>query len=104
MPGNIQKKQPDYFICPNCGSEARVGASSCPDCGSDDRTGWSKEAETWSTEVPSGYGEDDSFDYEEFVQREFGEDSGAPPKLDFKQLFSCLLIVILIIALFLYLL
>ena len=103
MPDNIQKEQPEYFICPNCGSEVLVGAPSCPDCGSDDRTGWSDEAETWATDIPSGYGEDDSFDYEDFVRREFGDDSVPRPNLNFQHLFSGLLIVIHIVALFRYL-
>ena len=31
------------FICPNCGTEVRVGSASCTGCGSDDNTGWSDD-------------------------------------------------------------
>ncbi len=47
-------------------------ARNCPQCGSDDRTGWSDEAAYGTEDLPSGYGGDDDFDYDAFVEREFG--------------------------------
>jgi hypothetical protein len=42
-----------------------AGAKSCPECGADEHTGWSEEAYASSLNLP-----DDSFDYDEFVERE----------------------------------
>lgn len=39
----------------------------CPECGSDEQTGWSEAARSDGLGLP-----DDSFDYDEFVGREFG--------------------------------
>jgi len=66
----------DYFVCPQCGGEVKVGARACPHCGSDEETGWSEEAENWQADIPAGYGPDEEFDYDEFVTREFPERAG----------------------------
>ncbi len=60
----------DYFVCPHCGEELPLKAKSCKFCGSDSETGWSPDADPFASEAP------DSFDYEESVEREFGENSG----------------------------
>ena len=60
--------------CPNCGAELKPGARVCPECGSDETTGWSEEARSSELGLP-----DDSFDYDEFVKREFS-DSGSRPR------------------------
>jgi len=62
----------DHFICPHCGAEVKAGARACPECGSDAETGWSEDADKWAGDLPTGYGQDDEFDYDEFVRREFG--------------------------------
>jgi hypothetical protein len=54
-------------ICPNCGAEVPANAKACPECGSDEDTGWSEEAEAGGLDLP-----DETFNYEEFVEREFG--------------------------------
>lgn len=61
-------------ICPNCGAEVPRKAKSCPECGADEETGWSEEAHTSGLDLP-----DDSFDYNEFVKREF-KGGGAVPR------------------------
>lgn len=66
----------DYFLCPNCGAEVRKGKAACPACGSCDETGWSEAATEGYAD--GGYEEDDEFDYDEFVEREFPEKSGLP--------------------------
>ena len=53
--------------CPNCGADVPPRARSCPECGADENTGWSDDAKYQSLDLP-----DESFDYDEFVQREFG--------------------------------
>lgn len=53
--------------CPVCGADLPRKAKACPECGSDESTGWSERATTQSLGLP-----DDEFDYDEFVQEEFG--------------------------------
>jgi len=54
-------------VCPVCGAEVPPNAKACPQCGADEKTGWSEEAGAEGLDLP-----DEDFDYEEFVQREFG--------------------------------
>ncbi len=54
-------------ICPNCGAEVPKRAKACPECGADEATGWSEDASYGGLDLP-----DDSFNYDEFVEREFG--------------------------------
>lgn len=41
----------DTYICPDCGSEVRVGARSCPGCGP--FRAMEQEGESWGEEYPS---------------------------------------------------
>ena len=59
--------------CPNCGADVPAGAKACPECGSDEQTGWSDEARYDSLDLP-----DENFDYDKFVEREFGADKPSP--------------------------
>jgi hypothetical protein len=54
-------------ICPHCGADVPDRAKACPECGSTEETGWSEEAATDRLDLPG-----QSFDYEEFTEREFG--------------------------------
>jgi hypothetical protein len=54
-------------ICPNCGAEVPRNAKACPECGADEQTGWSEEAHASDLDLS-----DESFDYDDFVEREFG--------------------------------
>ncbi len=54
--------------CPNCGAEVPRRALACPQCGADEQTGWSDRATGQRLDLP-----DDEFNYDEFVQEEFGE-------------------------------
>lgn len=60
-------------ICPNCGAEVPPRARACPECGADEQTGWSEEARVGGLDLP-----DESFDYNDFVKREFGGKSVVP--------------------------
>ena len=51
-----------------CGEDVPRDALACPECGADHNSGWREEAAT--TDALGGADED--FDYEEFVQQEFG--------------------------------
>ena len=64
------KRSPASFPCPHCGAAVPGGAEACPECGSDSATGWAEDAETWGAGMPGS--DDDDFDYDEFVEREFG--------------------------------
>jgi hypothetical protein len=59
--------------CPHCGAEVPDGAKVCPACGSCAETGWSEAARSDALGLP-----DDSFDYQEFVQTEFGPPAVQP--------------------------
>ena len=59
--------------CPNCGADVPSNARACPECGADEATGWSEAARTDGLGLP-----DESFDYEDFVKREFGNQSPVP--------------------------
>ena len=60
-------------ICPNCGAKVPRNAKACPECGSDEQTGWSEESHVDGLDLP-----DESFDYEDFVKREFEGKSPVP--------------------------
>jgi hypothetical protein len=60
-------------ICPICGAEVPPGARACTECGADEQTGWSEQARYDGLDLP-----DATFDYQDFVQREFGEEEPVP--------------------------
>ena len=76
--------------CPNCGADVPRKAKACPACGSCDDTGWGEEAAYEST-----HHEEDEFDYDDFVAREFGE--GGRPRGKKLHLFWLLVAVFLIL-------
>ena len=53
--------------CPNCGAELSPRAKACPDCGSCEETGWSENADHERLGIPH-----EEFNYNQFVQEEFG--------------------------------
>jgi hypothetical protein len=61
------------MICPNCGAAVPPRAKACPECGSDNQTGWSEDAQSGGLDVL-----DESFDYDAYVKREFGNSSPVP--------------------------
>jgi uncharacterized membrane protein YvbJ len=73
--------------CPNCGADVPRNARACPECGSDESTGWSEEAGTQSLGLP-----DEEFNYEEYVEREFGRPQRSPQK----RLWAVVAVVLLI--------
>lgn len=56
-------------VCPHCGADVPANARVCPNCGADEETGWSEEAQIDRLDLPN----QEDFNYEEFVEREFGE-------------------------------
>lgn len=61
------------MTCPNCGAVVPPKAKACPECGSCEETGWSEEASSSGLDLP-----DDEFNYNEFVEKEFGGQSPKP--------------------------
>ncbi len=69
----------DFWICPGCGAELKVGVKGCPKCSVPTRKRrrrvrakggkrpWESDAGSDGLGLP-----DDDFDYDEFVNREFG--------------------------------
>ncbi|MEP6822306.1 MAG: zinc ribbon domain-containing protein [Chthoniobacterales bacterium] len=55
-------------ICPVCGDEVPRNALACRECGADHDSGWRLEADAHDALGVS----DDDFDYDNFVQTEFG--------------------------------
>src|SRR6185503_8613566 len=78
-------------ICPNCGAAVPPDAKACPDCGSDDQTGWSETAAAAGLGLP-----DESFDYDKFVDEEFGERPARPRGVAW----SWWMVALLVLALF----
>lgn len=71
----------DYFICPECGAEVRVGSKGCGRCASERATKkWREEPKPWEQdEVHDGLDlPDDEFDYQKFVAEEFGRGGRRP--------------------------
>lgn len=53
-------------VCPACGHDVPANALACPECGADRKSGW-KEDVYDGLNLP-----DDDFDYDAFVEAEFG--------------------------------
>ncbi|MEZ5323426.1 MAG: hypothetical protein R3F34_19690 [Planctomycetota bacterium] len=47
-----KRREPDWFVCPVCGSDVPVGALACKECGSDDETGWSEDTAYDGLDLP----------------------------------------------------
>ncbi len=77
--------------CPTCGAELPEGAVACPECGSCEETGWSERARYDSLGVDY---DADEFNYEEFVENEFGK---AKPALNRRQIVISIVALLLIV-------
>ena len=64
------RRPPTPEICPVCGEDVPRNALACRHCGADHNSGWREDAHIYDgTDVPA-----ESFDYDEFIQQEFGEE------------------------------
>jgi hypothetical protein len=89
------------FECSHCGADVPSKALACPECGSDAESGWSEDADAWAGELPTGYGEDDEFDYAEALRAEGLAGDGRPSRamaLRRRIAVVCLLLVICMLA------
>lgn len=71
-----RRSQPDYFPCPHCGEDVAAGATFCRACGASDEMGW--DGEQWY-DAPSDIEQDDDFDYDDYLAREFPEHATPRP-------------------------
>ena len=84
-------KRSDY-TCPSCGAEVSPNAAGCRGCGAEKVEGRWVEAETYDgVDFP----DDEDFDYEDFVAREFGTGSR---KKKGKELFWWIVAIVVLIA------
>jgi hypothetical protein len=86
---NSRPKTPK--VCPVCGEDVPRRALACPECGADHNSGWKEDADVYdSVDLP-----DEEFNYDDFVQKEFGPRSlpaGFSP-------FAWLVVVVIIVSL-----
>jgi uncharacterized membrane protein YvbJ len=61
--------------CPNCGADLPRNAKACPECGSDENTGWAEDTYASNLDLP-----DEKFDYDKFVENEFGRKQKIVPR------------------------
>ena len=77
--------------CPNCGVNLSARAYACPECGACPETGWTNEAQYESIQL-----QEEEFDYDDFLKREFGQ--GGRPR--YKRLHWVWIIVAILLVLF----
>ena len=75
----------EYFNYPVCGGMVKGSADSCPHCGADEETGWSQDVV-----------EEDEFDYDDFLRRDFGEQAESPGKGDWRRILFFLVILVIL--------
>lgn len=63
----------DWFPCPHCGESVRQDAKVCRHCGATEDCGWNDTACD-----DDGYPAEDDFDYDEYLDREFGSKYESP--------------------------
>lgn len=85
----------DTFYCPICGEANKPNAKSCRGCGADERTGFREDFH--ENEYQDGdYHREDDFNYDEFVEKEFGESRPKSPRERITTIAAAVLILILI--------
>lgn len=66
-------------VCPVCGEDVPPKALACPECGADHNTGWRPGAlQEDALDLPDE--DEDDFDYEEFLENEFGTPRSVRPR------------------------
>jgi len=85
--------------CPACGEWVPRGAAACDDCGACHKSGWKSDSHTYDgLDLP-----DDDFDYDDFIQREFGQSEGSKASLTkehFWRLVAAILLAVMILGYF----
>lgn len=90
----------DWFACPTCGSEVRVGSGGCSTCALDGDADQQEDApDLGLANIPAGYSHEDDFDYHEFVENEFG----GKPRNRLNPVWIAMALALLLVLLFLVL-
>ncbi|MCA9051271.1 MAG: hypothetical protein KDA89_21185 [Planctomycetaceae bacterium] len=79
------------FDCPHCGDYVAGSASRCRTCGADDDCGWAPEE--------FGAVDDDDFDYDDYVAREFPGHADRHSAAGQRRLLVFWIVIILVLAL-----
>ena len=83
-------------VCPVCGEDVPPAALACPECGADHDSGWQENAELYdAVDLP-----DEDFNYEEFVEQEFG--SSHKPAIKRVWWITALILIAVLIAIYFY--
>ena len=77
-----------WAACPHCGAEIRANATFCRECGSSDSDGWGSES----------YDNEDDFDYEQFVEDNFGDSRRSNTVSRKWQLVALLLVIAFVVS------
>jgi hypothetical protein len=88
----------DYFVCRHCGSDVPIDAKSCRQCGSDDDTGWSQDPDVWQSDPGTGYGVEDDFDDDDYLERAHPDAAPTTPARRLARLALILLVAALVLA------
>jgi hypothetical protein len=84
-------------ICPVCGEDVPRGSAACPECGADHKSGWREDAGSYDgVDIPDG-----GFDYDEFVQKEFGS-SPKPTGLNYVWWIAAIVLVVAMLMIYSY--
>ena len=83
-------------VCPVCGEDVPSGALACPQCGADHNSGWRADAESYELALP-----EEDFNYDEFVEQEFGS---SPKPTGIKTIWwvTAILVIAVVIAAYIY--
>jgi uncharacterized membrane protein YvbJ len=85
-----RKKPKAPEVCPVCGEDVPRDSLACPKCGADHNSGWGGDADTYdAVNLP-----DEDFNYDEFVEQEFG----SSPKPTAIKTFWWIIAIVLIVA------
>jgi len=85
------------IYCPICGEENPSNARACRGCGADERNGFFEDSDRYdanSLDLP-----EDDFDYDRFVEEEFGESRVRKPKELARLVVALALVLILVVYL-----
>ncbi len=83
--------------CPNCGAAVPPDSRACPECGACDETGWSEQVHAGGLGLP-----DEDFDYQDFVNREFGGKKPLPRGISPFWWLIAIAVLLVIIAIYIF--
>ena len=83
--------------CPACGEFVPKGSYACRECGADDKSGWKEDDSYDGLDLP-----DEEFNYDEFVENEFGNSSAGNRLHPVWQITGVILLILFIIGLLIW--